>query len=456
VDKIIQSARENDVKLILLWFGTWKNGRMNYAPAWVKNNSGKYRRVITHEGIPIAVLSSHCEANFKADRNAFCKLIKHVAGVDNNEKTVIAVQVENECGILGKSFRDHGPDAEKEFTSLVPAGLVDLIGKKPSSPLHGIWKNNGQKTSGTWAELFGNDAGEIFTANSISGYINGIARAGKKEYDVPMFVNVWLDGSGLGYAGQDFPCGGAVTKTLDLWKWNTPDIDLIAPDNYNYNSQVFQKLCSVYDREDNPLFIPESSAWDAPNAWLMFYAIGKYNCTGFFIFGIENMFTSDGCMKQELKPIADSFNVLDKASYIIRKYLGTGRIHTFVEEENLKDCRLDLDDYVGIVSFKYGRTDFRHDVMNTPEERGRGMLIRTQRNELFAIGGGYVLSLQKKNQFAYAADLSERQITYRSVEEGRFDAEGNWICARERNGDEVDGGIWLHTDVGVVRVVLCD
>ena len=36
VDYLLKSARANGQKLILLWFGSWKNSMSCYAPSWVK------------------------------------------------------------------------------------------------------------------------------------------------------------------------------------------------------------------------------------------------------------------------------------------------------------------------------------------------------------------------------------------------------------------------------------
>ena len=107
VDFLLEGARERGLRLVLLWFGTWKNGMMKYAPAWVKADPARFQRVIAPGGAPIAVLSSHCEATREADKRAFCALMAHLKERDSAERTVIAVQVENEPGILGKIGRAH-------------------------------------------------------------------------------------------------------------------------------------------------------------------------------------------------------------------------------------------------------------------------------------------------------------------------------------------------------------
>ena len=71
------------------------------------------------------------------------------------------------------------------------------------------------------------------TAWSFATYIDGVAEAGKAVYDIPMYINVWLmEGSRLSgrFQGKIYPSGGAVSKVLDIYKWFTPHVDLIAPD----------------------------------------------------------------------------------------------------------------------------------------------------------------------------------------------------------------------------------
>ena len=38
VDEIVAGARAHHLHVVLAWFGTWKNGAMHYAPAWVKGD----------------------------------------------------------------------------------------------------------------------------------------------------------------------------------------------------------------------------------------------------------------------------------------------------------------------------------------------------------------------------------------------------------------------------------
>ena len=50
VDTLLEGARAYQLRLVLLWFATWKNGSMKYAPPWVKLQPDQFHRVITAEG----------------------------------------------------------------------------------------------------------------------------------------------------------------------------------------------------------------------------------------------------------------------------------------------------------------------------------------------------------------------------------------------------------------------
>ena len=47
VDTLLGSCREHDLRLIVLWFATWKNGEMRYCPGWVKSDRERFQRVLT-------------------------------------------------------------------------------------------------------------------------------------------------------------------------------------------------------------------------------------------------------------------------------------------------------------------------------------------------------------------------------------------------------------------------
>ena len=74
VRQIVRAARERDLKLVILWFGTWKNGHMKYVPRWVKEDHERFPRVRTHDGYEIANLSTFEGETLEADKRAFCAM----------------------------------------------------------------------------------------------------------------------------------------------------------------------------------------------------------------------------------------------------------------------------------------------------------------------------------------------------------------------------------------------
>jgi beta-galactosidase GanA len=67
VDQVVEGARTHDLHVVLLWFGTWKNGNMHYAPDWVKTDTARYPRTIRPDGEPIDVLSPMSRNTLEAE-----------------------------------------------------------------------------------------------------------------------------------------------------------------------------------------------------------------------------------------------------------------------------------------------------------------------------------------------------------------------------------------------------
>ena len=274
VDGAIREARRNHLRLIFLWFGSWKNGESTYTPLWVKKNPKQYPLFLAENGQAITYLSVFKEANWKADANAFAALMRHIREVDGEAHTVIMMQVENEVGCPGAT-RDQVPEAKAAFNAPVPKQLMDYMVKNKEnlvSEFRQYWEAAGGKTSGTWAEVFGDQpmTNEIFMAWYYARYVDKVAKAGKAEYPLPMFINV-----DLGEAIGQYSSGGALPIKLNVWQQGAPGIDIIAPDIYLPD---FAEWCARYDRSGNPLWIPETRG-DAANA---FYAIGNACCNGDF------------------------------------------------------------------------------------------------------------------------------------------------------------------------------
>lgn len=114
IDEAITTAKENDLKIIPLWFGAWKNSMSCYAPSWVKTDSKRFPRAITEQGKPLEILSAFSDEVLQADLKAFNALLDHLKTHDK-DKTIAMIQIENEIGML-ESARDHSSLADRAYS----------------------------------------------------------------------------------------------------------------------------------------------------------------------------------------------------------------------------------------------------------------------------------------------------------------------------------------------------
>src|SRR5207253_11208438 len=101
-------------------------------------------------------------------------------------------------------------------------------------------------------------------------YMNEITAAGKAEFPIPYYINVWLDYPAaelpqrqVDMPGIAYPSGGAVQKLVGLWRALAPSIDMIGPDIYADDSAFYRETMRAYHRADNPLWIPETGRSDS-------------------------------------------------------------------------------------------------------------------------------------------------------------------------------------------------
>ena len=317
VDALLAGARQHHLHLILLWFGTWKNGNDHYVPQWVKRDPVHYPRMLNAAGLPIDDLSANASANMEADRKAFAALMHHLAEKDSAEHTVLMMQVENESGGIGAA-RDYSAESNREFARAVPTELVKALGKRP----------------GTWSEVFPGTADESFQAWHQARYVNAIAEAGKREFNIPFYCNVWLayppaelPERHIATPGIGYPSGGPNQLMLPIWKFAAPSIDLIGPDMYSSDPSFYLSTLDLYARPDNPLWIPETGHQDE-YAPYFFAALGR-GAIGFSPFGVD--WTGRLPVGSVLKSHAANYELIGSMDRTVAKLNFEGKIKTFIE-----------------------------------------------------------------------------------------------------------------------------
>ena len=441
VDAVVQQAREHKVRLVLLWFGTWKNGKMHYAPEWVKSDTATYPRMKTRDGRAIDVLSPNAPANLAADRNVFVALMRHLRETDA-QHTVIMMQVENESGSLG-TVRDFGAVAQQEFEGQVPAEL-----------LRGLKKTG----SGTWAQVFGDDADETFAAWSVARYTGQIAAAGKKELALPMYANNWLK-SPRAYPistipGEDYPSGGPTINMIDVWKVAAPSLDLIAPDIYVPNSDRYRGVMQEFHRADNPLLIPESLGFEpfpgaSGYARYLYYALGE-GAIGFANFGLDRI-RVDGAMNAETASQVEGFRLLGSFDRELAALAFAGKVKTAVEEPGISQKELDFGTWRAVVSFPPSYDPPAAPVSTSSDTTG----LKAGRVVVASLGADefLVAGIDCRVQFAPPVHATGKQMQLLRVEEGHYDGT-TWIPSRLWNGDETDYGLNFGGKGSLLRVKL--
>jgi len=441
VDGLIQDARHYNLRLVLLWFASWKNSMSCYAPIWVKTNQDRFPRAQNKDGNGMEILSAISSENRKADARAFTALMRHIREVDGQEHTVIMVQVENEIGMIPDA-RDHSIMANNLFNKPVPKELVDYLIKHKDTLIpefHKVWQAGGLKTAGTWEEIFGKGLGtdEIFMAWHYACYVNHIVELGKAEYPLPMFVNAALIRPN--YKPGQYPSAGPLPHLMDVWRAGGPLIDFLSPDIYFPN---FAEWCQKYQRCGNPLFIPEAVR-GSESAVNVFYAVGQHDAIGFCPFSIESI--SD----PENNPIAKSYEVLSQLAPLILENQGKGTMAGVLLDRDNQTQQIQLGGYALNVSH-----DYTWAWSSGPKElkqwpRVGGIMISVGSDEYVIAGTGIIVTFTPNSPGEPIAGIV-------SIQEGKYE-NGRWIGGRWMNGDQSHQGRHLRLppdSFGIQRIKL--
>lgn len=418
VDNLIDDARVHHLRLVLLWFGAWKNGQTHYAPEWVKKDYNRFPRVKAESGKSLEILSVLGKETLKADSQAFAAMMKHLKEVDSFQRTMLMIQVENEVGILG-SPRDHSDIGNSAFNAPVPQELMNYLVKNKESllpELTDVWKTTNFKTSGTWEEVFGKGVktDELFMVWNYARYLDVCASTAKAQYSIPMFVNAWLVQPEDKRPG-DYPSGGPQAHVLDLWRAGAPNIDLLCPDIHLPDCAG---ISAQYTRNNNTLFVPESGGGEhgAGNA---FYVMGKPKAIGYSPFGIERIIANNA-----KDPLIIAYKLLADLAPVILEAQSKGTITSVIlKKEGNQSEEFVLGDYKLLVELIKNRRS------TLVPEQGYGIFINSSPDEYIIYGNNIQVSFSPNTPGPAIAAIAQ-------LDEGKFE-KGNWIPRRRLNGDDI-------------------
>ena len=430
VDGLLEGARANNLKLVILWFGAWKNTYSSYVPAWVKADTERFPRVQTSDGRGTERLSPFSTAVRDADARAFAKLMRHLREVDGDTHTVLMVQVENEVGVIPES-RDHSAVANAAFSAAVPPALTSYMEKHRTAldpEFRAAWEAAGGKIAGTWQEVFGKTSltDDLFMAWQYATYIDHVTAAGKAEYPLPMFANAALIRPN--YEPGQYNSGGPLPHSMDVWHAGAPSLDLLSPDIY-FNE--FAQWAGRYARRDNPLFIPEAQG-GAAGAANALYAFGHLSAMGFSPFGIDDLGNApldlvgvtNASEHPDSSAISSVYGELSRlAPMILEKQEAGGITAALMEGEAQRSARVSVGDYTANITRAGG----------APGARVAAMFLQTGPNEFLVAGSGDA-------QITFSTDKPGPPIVgIESIDE-EFFKDGAWLPGRRLNGDENSQG----------------
>jgi len=435
VDTLLAQGREHHVHLVLLWFATWKNGSGHYMPEWMKVSPQRFPRAIDVHGRPIDSPSPYARETLDADARAFAALMGHLKATDR-ERTVLMVQVENEAGTWG-SVRDYSPAAQSVFEGAVPRELLAAL--HPDGPM----------PSGSWRDVFGDDADETFHAWSVARYVGAVAAAGKAVYPIPLYANAALrDPLNPGRPGH-YESGGPTDNVIAVWKAAAPALDLVAPDIYMSDSPRYLKVLDLYDRPDNALFVPETG--HAPAYARYLFAALDHGAIGFSPFGVDYTGYSNAPLgapkidEETLSPFALNYRLVGPMDRAIARLAFEGKLRAVVEEKDKPRQAIELDGWTATAAYGLGSFGPGDHPAGNPEPVGRALIAELARDQ-FLVAGFFC-------RVDFAPRDPDKKREFLRVEEGDYDG-AEFHPARIWNGDQTDWGLNFASAPQVLRVSL--
>lgn len=456
LDVILSEARYNELKVVLLWFGAWKNSMSCYAPEWFKRDVKRFPRAHTSEGVPVEEASSLSKNVLEADKRAFCHVMAYLRDHDALEQTVIMVQVENEIGMI-EVPRDYSADATRMYQSAVPKQLTDYL-KRNQKSLHPYLKEKLQpqaKAGANWAQLFGDDiyTEEIFQTWTYATYVEQIAKAGREIYNLPMYVNVALNSRDR-KPGQ-YPSGGPLAHLIDLWHCGAPSIDVLGVDIYDKD---IKSWLAKYHLPNNPLFVPEIRLEDK-DAMYALYAFGHHGAMGFCPFSIEdypltttsnandwkqmdlsqddqlNAFSSVGSSPS---PLVASYQLLRQTEPLILERQGTKDMDAVLLDNEQREAEIVTADGI--------RLTVKHSYSLGWEPGAKGaewpetacIILRLGKEDYLVIGSGVVVTFQQRIGLAKCEEVEI--------------VDGKQRIIRHLNGDQTHQGRHVRIPVGAFQI----
>lgn len=419
VQTLIDGAREAGVKLVILWFGAWKNGASSYPPLWVQTDWERFPRCVHEDGTLSDTLTPFGGTDL--DLDAFLAVVRFVEEYDATDRTVLMIQIENEIGLLGSS-RDHSTSADTVFTSAIPDPLRAALAHRPGFDT--------DTTDLAWGDVTDEPLGrdEAFMASGYATHVQRLACAAREITDIPFFVNAWLDSDldldipGFTVAGGQtpgmYPSGGPLPRVADVWRTLAPSIDIFAPDVYH---GVLDDIYRRFSDMSGALFIPEQRVGEDGVA-AAFLAYGRYGAIGVSPFGVDSR------TDEELAALTDGYRILATIAEAFTTPDGTRTpSHGF-----------SLTDDTPTTTWTHGDTNITVQRsaglgVDLVGSRGYGIILATEEDTYVFAGRGFTATFTSTDPAIQVRVGSVQELADRDTA----------LVGRRLNGDETASGSWI-------------
>jgi hypothetical protein len=397
LDHVVETARQNDLRLVLGWFGHYASGDGTiyrnmtgevFAPMYVIEDEETYPRAVDADGCAHHnTVSYDHDPIIEVETAAFRAFMGHIKEIDEGTWTVLMVQVENEIAVFGsdrrnrKLWRDHSPASDKAFQD---GGFTDDLAY------------SAQRMSARW--------------------IKSLTDAGNEVYPLPFFAN-FVSGNKL----VNWMVGGAPGEDVATYLQNCPHLSFVGRNHYLSND------CSVNDMRagldeyrvgrNMPAITETNSGPDPIDARLAYISIGEYGAPIFAPWALNISYPTpyhpyvlaDGTIANGGPGLRDCYTSIGKAMEQISTYAGTEVLKVFMASKPGSQFS-SVQDVNGAKVTVGGQAD------------GQAIVIHPSPNEFWIVG--YRCHVTIDSELARWPALKQLRVESGHWEKGRWQMEG--------------------------------
>jgi hypothetical protein len=287
-----------------------------------------------------------------------------------------------------------------------------------------------------------------------------VAAAGKAVYPLPLYANAALRDPIRPGAPGSYEAGGPTDNTIPIWKVAAPAIDIESPDIYMNDPLAYQKVMELYHRDDNPLFIPETSG-GASVARFFFSALGL-QAIGFSPFGLDYSNTpsvppaapaaaaaaavpaAGPGPQDQFAPTAQNYRLIGPMMRDVARLNFEGKLQAIAEETGTPTQTLHFGAWNAIVSYGGGRGG-RGQAVTPGQPTGRALVAQLGDNQFLVAGSSCRVD--------FRPTAADKHRQFMRADEGTYE-NGVFKFIRILNGDETDNGLNLRAEPIALRVSL--